>query len=96
MPPERRKKQILKAAVAVAIREGFAAMTREQVAARANVSGPLVSQYFTSMAELRDAVVRYALEHSIQRILGQAIAHGSPLVTELSQAARKKALASLS
>jgi len=96
MNPERtRKTLILSAALQLAERGGFANMTREAIAARANVSTGLVSQHFGTMKELRRAVIGEAIRCANLDVVAQALAAGHPRAQSAPEELRRAAALSL-
>src|ERR1700761_7726745 len=73
------KEQILEAAIFIASRQGFQALTRIAVAKRADVAEGTVSYHFKTMSRLHDAVVRCAIEYGNTPILARALADGHRL-----------------
>jgi AcrR family transcriptional regulator len=73
------KQAILDAAVQIADRKGFRAVTRIAVAERAKVAEGTVSYHFKSMARLRDAIVVAAVKHRHVGVLAKALADGHRL-----------------
>lgn len=74
-----RKKQVLACAVELSKQHGYAKLNRDQLAEKVGTSVGNVARFYT-MAELREAVVRYAVEHGVTEIVEQARANGDPLV----------------
>lgn len=74
MQPVDRKAQILNAAVTLSIREGWGTITRDKVAASAGVSAGLVTKYFVSTDELRDCIMRTAIERELLTIIADGLA----------------------
>lgn len=74
-----RRRQVLGCAVELSKQVGYARFTRDQLAEAVGTTvGNLARSY--TMAELREAVVRYAVEHDVPEIVEQARANGDPLV----------------
>lgn len=90
--PSVRKKQVLTHALEIAKEKGYALLHREEVAARAGVSTPLVSHYFGTTKNLRELVVREAIRLEVLEILAQAIALRDPQVATLSKNMKKRAI----
>jgi hypothetical protein len=90
-----RKKQILTAAVDLAQAEGFHHITREGVAAAAGVSEGLVSKHFGTMAALRRAVMRAAINQEILEIVAQGLSIGDPCAIKAPDALKADAARSL-
>lgn len=90
-----RKRQILHAAVATAKKKKLFSMTRQDVAAAADCSAPLVRFYFKSMDELRAAVLAEAIRTSELGIVAQGIAMGHPRCRRIAPELRAAAIAGL-
>jgi len=60
-PAHVRREQILQAAVALAARDGYPNIKRDEVAQRAGVAAGSVNLHFSTMTQLRRDVVRYAV-----------------------------------
>ena len=80
LEPKVRKNEILQAALAVAAKEGYASMTREQVANKAGCSQALVSNYYGTMTQLRRSVLRHAIKNEHHHVIAQALIAGDRLV----------------
>ncbi len=83
--PHLRKEQILKAAVGVAARTGIMNLTRFKIAQAASVSPGLVSNYFGTMMDVQDAVMREAVKRSIVSIVSQGLATCNPIARAAPQ-----------
>lgn len=88
--------KILSAAMQVAaVPGGFKRMTRERVAAKAEVAAGLVTYYFGGMPQLRDAVVRKAIETENLAVLGGAVADRHGIALRADEKLKAKALRSV-
>lgn len=87
----RRKAAILDAAVRVAERKHYALMTRQDIAAEAGVTGPLVQHYFGTMEQLRRAVMRKAVRDRVLRVIAQGLIAGNPHAMQASPALKSAA-----
>jgi AcrR family transcriptional regulator len=79
-PEEQRREEIVRAAFAVAARDGLAGVTARSVAAQAGVSSGLVFFHFKSVDALLAALLHWVLERTVVagEIRGLAAALGSP------------------
>lgn len=93
LAPAERKQQILTAALLVAVEAGYQHITRETVAAAANVSPALVSMHFSTMDALRDEVVAEAVRVQRLAVIGQALTARDPVAIQAPSGLKKKALA---
>lgn len=75
MSPDDRKEQILTAAMKVAKRNGYRAVTRELVATEAKISKPLITRYF-EFSDLIDAIVLRAIAERNVKLVAEALADG--------------------
>lgn len=82
---QERTEQILNAAMDIAIRDGYHALKRDDIAEEANVATGLVHYIFGTMGQLRRAVIRRTvtildsaetLDESLLNILAQGLASG--------------------
>lgn len=87
----RRKSAILDAAVRVAERKHYAIMTRQDIAAEAGVTGPLVQHYFGTMDQLRRAVMRKAVRDGVLRVIAQGLIAGNPHAAQASAELKEQA-----
>ena len=90
-----RKQDILAAGLHVAERDGFANVTRDNIAAQARVSGPTVQYHFGTMKQLRKELMRYAVRQKNLRVIAQGIAAGDPQAMKASPELREAALNSM-
>ena len=74
MKQDQRREAIITAALAVATREGYMRMTREQIAAEADCSPGLVSSYLGTMPAMRRAVMRAAVSRKVLAVVAQGLA----------------------
>jgi len=95
LEPSERADNILAAAVAVALREGFRGITRDQVAAEANSSVGLIYTYYRSMDSLRDEVMRVAVRDKHLAIVAQGVASGNVVAARAPAELRRAALQTL-
>lgn len=89
------KEHILDTAYKMAQRDGFAAITRDGVAAEAGVAMGTVNTHFGVMGNLRDAVMQRAVEEEQLELIAQGIAIGDTVAKAAPLALRKRALTTL-
>lgn len=94
-PAETRKANLIDAALLVAERDGFLAMTRKAIAEEAFVSLPLVNTYLGTVKHIRKTVMTLAVKYEILPILAEGIATGNPYAKAASSDLQARALASL-
>lgn len=92
MKPEARKDQILEAAVAVAERDGYTHVRREEVANHIGCSVGTVSRYFNTMNQLRKAVMRHAVHTINLQLIGQGLALRDSQALKASEEIKEQAL----
>ncbi len=74
--PELRKDHILNVAVKMAKASGYNKITRDKVAEGAGVSMGLVTRYFGTMGQLKNAIMRRAVKQGVAEIIAQGLANG--------------------
>ena len=90
LPPEDRRAQLVRHAVASFAEHGIARATQAQVAARAGVSVSAVYSYFRTRADLLTAVLE-AVESTIVTMVEGAIANSAPPAEALALLATRTA-----
>src|SRR6201986_1028460 len=67
MPPEKRREQLIDAALSVIVEQGYEGVSIEAVAKVAGVTRPVIYDHFSNLASLLRALIqreeRYALDH---------------------------------
>ena len=94
MQPKERREAILAAAIKLSRAEGYNRITREGVAnAAGGISPGLVSQYFNTMAQLRRALIRHAINANppVLEIIAQGLAAKDPHALKASDALKRQA-----
>lgn len=89
--PELRKEQILNAAVMVAKQQGYNKLTKLAIAEFAGTSVSLVGHYFSTMAKLKRAVMRMAIDQERIEIIAQGLAIKDPHARKAPQDLKAKA-----
>lgn len=69
-----RKRAILRSAIEVAKVRGITNLTREAVAAEAGISTGLITRYFSTMKQLRRAIMRAAVTGEHLEVIAQGLA----------------------
>lgn len=95
LDPKVRKEEILLAAVACAEAQGLTNLRRDTIASYAGVANGLVTRYFSTMTQVRHAVVRYAVHNQRLTIIAQGLALRDPEALKAPEELKKKAVASL-
>jgi len=95
LAPETRRGRILEAALKLAEKRGYGAITREEVAEAAGVSVGLVTWYFQGMAGLRKAIISRAVELENAAVVAQGLAARDPLALAADDSLKNAALKTL-
>ena len=90
-----RREEILNAAIVLAAKIGYNRITRELVATCAGTSCALVTHYFTNMENLKQDVMRAAIEREIYLIIAQGLSLGEPQTKTITKELKEKVLAFL-
>ena len=93
--PGIRRAQLLSVAVDLAKTKGYGHITRGDVAEAAGVSMGLISRYFGTMEELRDAVMVMAIEQKVSEIIVQGLAANDPTAQNAPKAVKAAAVKTL-
>lgn len=91
LKPAVRKQEIISAALHLARRCGYMAITRNQIAAAAGISGPAVQYHFETMAQLRRAIMRAAVKQECLPVILQGLALKDAQAMKASESMRKAA-----
>lgn len=86
------KEHILDTAYKMAQRDGFAAITRDGVAAEAGVAMGSVNHHYGTMQVLRDAVMQRAVEEEQLELIAQGIAMGDNVAKSAPLELRQRAI----
>lgn len=78
MKGRERDDQLLAAAAKIACEVGYQQVTREAVAAAADVSPAVVNHRFGTMANFKRDLMRYAIRKQVLPIVAQGLAVGDP------------------
>jgi len=95
LPEEVRKSQILDAALTEAQECGYQWITRDAIAVRAGVSTGLVTRHWSTMIQLKRAVLRAAIDREVLPIIAQGLADKNPHTANIPDALKARALATL-
>lgn len=87
-----KRERILIAALTLALKDGFSAITRERVAKLARVSTGTINTQWRSMDNLRDEIIREAARGGHLGLVGEAIALRYKAALALSPDVKKKAI----
>lgn len=78
MNSEIRKDEILKAAMAVAEQGNYLTIQRVEVATKAGCAPSLINKYFSTMNQLRRAMMRLAAKGGYNTVLAQGLSNKDP------------------
>lgn len=92
--PELRRRQLLACAIELAKTHGYNRITRKQVAELAGVSEGNVARLYT-MPQLREEVLRHAIDHKMLKIVAQGLASCDPICDGIAASLKRQALAAL-
>jgi len=87
--------QILAAALELAPSRGYASLTREDIAARAQVPPSLITYHFGTMPDLRRQIMREALRVECLPVIAQGLACRDRRALKAPEELRHRALESL-
>jgi AcrR family transcriptional regulator len=93
--PKDRRKEILATALRMSVNYGYQRVTRADIAGAAKCSEALVSHYFTTMTQMRRAIMREAILRQSLPILAQGLAMGDPQAQKAPAALRQLAAETL-
>ena len=96
MHPADRIAQILDAALVVASKVGYARITREDIAKRADVPASLISYHLGTMPALRRKIMREAIRTECLPVVAQGLAIRDRFALKAPADLRARAVASLS
>lgn len=91
MGREARIKDLLKVGLSLAEKNGYARITRDEVAHAAKCSPPLISIYFGSVAGFRTALMKEAIRARNLRVICQGLAARDPACLRLPPALKAEA-----
>ena len=89
------QKLILDAALDMAKTDGFASLSRDGVATKAGVASGSVNYCFDNMQNLKNAVMKKAIENESLTIIAQGIIADNEIAINAPDALRKEALNSM-
>ena len=95
MKPTVRREQILTAAMTIAERDGFNALTRDGIAEEAGVATGMVNHVFSTMDKLRKAVMRSAVHKELKPIIATGLSSGMLEAREAPEWLKREALETL-
>lgn len=86
------KEIILTAAAALAIKHGYRNIKRADIAERCNCATGTISYHFSTMQNLRECLMRWAVDTGHAHIVGQGLADRHPFAMRAPDALKTRAL----
>lgn len=86
-----RKALILDAAVRLAKRGSFGALTRETIATEAGIAPSTIGHACGTMENFRRDIMRHAVKHGIVEIVAHGLAAGHPIALKAPQELKERA-----
>lgn len=90
-----RKDEILRAALTLAVRDGYKNVTRVTIAEFIGVAETTVQYHFGTMARLRSELMRYAVKQGNVRVVAQGLADRHPQALKACEGLRRLAVEAL-
>ena len=91
LTPKERKAQILQAALDIAAQSGVDRLVVSEVATRVGVTKGLVLHYFSTMPQLKRAVMRAAVKQEVVSVVARGLALDDPQARKAPDDLRAKA-----
>jgi len=92
---ELRKEHLIESGIRVAGRVGYRAVTKILIAEEAGVSHALVNRYFHTMNQVRQAIMRRAVQLEIPEIVAQGLADRDTQALKAPEELKRRALQTL-
>lgn len=90
--PAVRKQEILSAACALALKRDYKLLTLIEIADVADVSHTLISYYFGTIANMRDEIMRHAVQNKIVPIILRGLLDKNPIALGAPTALKRRAV----
>ncbi len=78
--PIERRQQILRKAVEVSCKIGYQKITRDNIATPLKISRSLISHYFNSIHELKQTVLKTAIDQNNSELIAQGLINQEPII----------------
>lgn len=91
----KRRTQVIDTALSMAESGHYLKLTREALAAKVGLSGPLIQYHFGTMAKLRRAIMRAAVQRKCLKVIGQGLTANDSQALKADPELRAAALNSL-
>lgn len=92
MKKELSREQLLTVAIAIAERDGYRSLTRDGLAEQAGVANGKINYVFSTMMQLRHAVMCAAVAREIKPIIAQGLANADPIATDAPEWLKRESL----
>lgn len=86
------KKRILKAALELSHDKDYRSVSRDSIAARIGCTAPLVNYHYKTMARLRRAVMREAVQTRDLVVIAQGLVAGDPHAIRAEESLKREAM----
>lgn len=93
--PDERREKLLTVALRQARRVGYRNLKRQDIAAEAGVTAPLLTHYFGTMAALERLVVRKAIRENDYVVIAQGLVNRDRRFSRVDDATKEAARATL-
>ena len=95
LKPEVRKEEIIACALELAQATDYARLTRDQIAKAAGVSGPAILYHFSTMQQLRNAVMRTAVKRENLLVIASGLLAKDPHALRADPELARRAMSAL-
>lgn len=85
------KETIIRKATQMAVRIGYAKLTREAIATKLKIFPSSVSWHCGKMSDVRAAILQYAIKHGYSAVVGQGLAAQHPIALNAPHEIRTRA-----
>lgn len=92
MPPELRKQHIIEQGLVLARKGHYLLFTRAELAAACNVSPGLINVYAGNVDNIRQDVLRMAVERKVVEVVAQGLVQHDPIVNNIDKELKRKAI----
>lgn len=91
-PPEIRRDQLLRSAIALAAVSNYRRLTRDAIAQSCDVTSRLVNYYFRDMVSFRNEIIQTAITLRVYPVIAQGIVDDHPACWDLPLAVRQEVM----
>lgn len=90
--PGDRRREILNFGIKIAKKCGYKKITMQKVSKKLGISPPLMHHYFNNVEELKNEIIKEALENGIVEIIAQLMVFKDARVNNISDTTKKQAI----